>query len=179
MFKRIIPLVLAIAVMGTAACSNERRETTGGGGGGKTAVHDETNKGAGVQNTWWDQASANLSNDLSTEGRDFAEAYTRAPWVVSNLAANDWERALDDLQFINDQLDDLNKDNDVSSTIKAKISTLKPMVHTLNAQIQKHDKAAIQTASKLVGAFTLVVNDKAVLAWMGDKTRGGGAGKAK
>lgn len=178
MLKRFMPLALAIAVTGAAGCADDRREAAGGGGGATTTQQQQQQeRRVATGDDWWDQASANLSNDLSTEGRDFAEAYTRAPWVHANLAAGDWERALDDLQFIRDQLNDLNRDNDVTPAIKGKIATLMPLVKTLDSQIQKHDKASIQSASRLVTAFTAVTNDSAVLAWMGDRTRGGGAGR--
>lgn len=184
MTKRFFTMALALATLGALFGCAPNNEDTGGGGGGTTAERTErttertvdrtVNRPAG--NTWWDQATANMSNDLSTEGRDFAEAYTRVPWIHANLAAGDWERALDDLQFVRNQMLDLERDNDVSANIKNKMKSLRPMIGSLEQKILKHDKTAIQDTQRLLMAFSNAVNDPAVLAWMGDRTRGGGAG---
>ncbi|MNS23385.1 hypothetical protein D3C72_551970 [compost metagenome] len=169
----------ALLVAGLAGCADNNRDEARGGGGGAT----HTERAAADQradrngNDMGDQLRANLSTDLTTEGRDFAEAYARMPWVHANIAAGDWERALDDLKFVSKQIDDLNRDNDVSAPIKAKIVTLKPMVAQLSQQIQKHDKAALQTSATVLNRFAAVTNDAQVLAWMGDRTKGGGAGR--
>ena len=166
----------ALMVAGLAGCANSN-DQGGGGGDAKThrAVADDHSQKNG--NDAGDQLRANMSTDLTTEGRDFAEAYARMPWVHANLAAGDWERALDDLQFISKQIDDLHRDNDVNSAIKAKIETVKPLIATLTQQIQKHDQASLHTSVMLLDKFAAVTNDKAVLAWMGDRTKGGGAGR--
>lgn len=178
MRSKILPVAVAALMMGSLAACAPREETTGGGGGATTtqerAAHDAAEQRR--DNDMGDQMRSNLSTDLTTEGRDFAEAYARVPWVHANLAAGDWERALDDTQFLNKQLDDMNRDNDISPQIKQKIMALKPQVALLTQQIQKHDKAALTTSKRLLDSFATTVNDPVVLAWMGDRTRGGGAG---
>jgi hypothetical protein len=188
MNKRFFAWALAIATIGAVlgcAPDNDRDTGANGGGGGQTAMQQERQRQMNQQsqqsqrntnNTWWDQATANMSNDLSTEGRDFAEAYTRVPWIHANLAAGDWERALDDLHFVRDQLRDLERDNDVSADIKAKFVGLRPMVASLDKKIQAHDKTAMQDTQRMLMVFANAVNDPKILAWMGDQTRGGGAG---
>lgn len=178
MTNKLMRLTLAaLLTAGLAGCADNRDEAQGGGGGDHRdrAAADQRSQQNG--NDMGDQLRANLSTDLTTEGRDFAEAYARMPWVHANLAAGDWERADDDLKFISKQLDDLNRDNDVSAAIKAKIVTLKPMVAQLGQQIQKHDKAALKTSATVLNRFAAVTNDAQILAWMGDRTRGGGAGR--
>jgi hypothetical protein len=180
MQSKFLPVALAALMMGSLSACAPRDEATEGGGGGPAMTQQErAARDAQTQrrdNDQGDQLRANLSTDLTTEGRDLAEAYARVPWVHANLAAGDWERALDDTQFLNKQLDDMNRDNDISPAIKRKIAALKPHVATLTQQIQKHDKAALTTSKRLLDSFATTVNDPLVLAWMGDRTRGGGAG---
>lgn len=180
MRSKILPVAVAALMVGSlSACAPRDEAEVGGGGGGTTATQDRAARDAQSQregNDMGDQMRANLSNDLSGEGRDFAEAYARVPWVHANLAAGDWERALDDTQFLTRQLDDMARDNDISADIKRKIAVLKPHVTTLTQQILKHDKAALTTSKRLLDSFATTVNDPLILAWMGDRTRGGGAG---
>jgi hypothetical protein len=178
MRQQLMGLALAsVMAFGMAGCANNNDQGGGGGGDAKTQRAKADNMSQKNGNDMGDQLRANLTTDLTTEGRDFAEAYARMPWVHANLAAGDWERALDDLQFVNKQLDDLHGDRDISAAIKGKIAGVKPMVAQLMMQIQKHDKASLQTSVKVLDRFAMLTNDPLLLAWIGDRTKGGGAGR--
>ena len=102
--------------------------------------------------------------------------HAAAPNVyLTNLAANDWERALDDLQTVQKKLDAIKNDKDMSAALKQKLMAIKPQVAVVNTQIQRHDKAAVRSTVILLNDFTKVMDDPAMMAWLGN--RGGGAGR--
>jgi hypothetical protein len=166
MHNRILRVALIAMVAGSLTACNNRG---GGGGGGQV--------GSGRTKT--EQIKTNMAprSNLRAEGRDFADAYARVPWIHANLAANDWEKALDDLQTVNKKLDGLNNDKHLNATIKGKVMTLKPQVASLTTQIQKHDKNAIHTTVALLNNFSKVMDDPVMLSFVGNKSQGGGAGK--
>lgn len=184
MWRAGVALAIAAAMAG---CAPEDR----GGGGGTNTVQDQAQgadqgrdtMAADEQRGYEDRATAgeklraNLTTDLTGAARDYAEAYARAPWVHANLAAGDWERADDDLQFISDQIADLRQDNAVSTAVKGKIAAITPLITQLDGQIGKKDTRAMHTASVLVSRMGQVIADKQVMAWFGAHPMGGGAGK--
>ncbi|MDB5099633.1 MAG: hypothetical protein JWM80_4054 [Cyanobacteria bacterium RYN_339] len=164
MTNPMLRLALVTLVAGSLTACNNRG---GGGGGGNT----------GSGRTTAEQTKTNMAprSNLRAEGRELAEAYARVPWVHANIAANDWEKALDDLQVVQKKLDGLKDDKNINAALKAKIMAVKPQVALLTVQIQKHDKAAIHSTVVLLDRFASTVDDPMVLAWMANK--GGGAGR--
>ncbi len=166
------------------------RGTEGGGGGaadrtqdrmqgadqGRDVMATDEKKGYEDRAPMGEKIRANLTTDLTGGARDYAEAYARAPWVHANLAAGDWERADDDLQFISDQIADLQQDKNVTATIKQKLATIKPMISLLDGQIGAKNPQAIHNASLLTTRMAQLVGDRQVLAWFGAHPMGGGAG---
>lgn len=193
--RKISMALAAAAAIALTGCPDDRG-TTGGGGGPATDTNRAQDQMQGADQgrdmmaanerqgyedraPMGEKVRANLTTDLTGAARDYAEAYARAPWVHANLAAGDWERADDDLQFISDQLADLQQDRNVSAAIKAKINALKPTIAQLDKEIGAKNTAAIQNASVLTSKMAQLVGDKQVLAWFGAHPTGGGAGMGK
>ena len=186
--KKISMALMAAAAIALAGC--DTREEAGGGGGAANRAQDDAqgaDRGRDVMATdekkgyedrapMGEKVRANLTTDLTGAARDYAEAYARAPWVHANLAAGDWERADDDLQFISDQIADLQQDRNVTAAIKAKFNAVKPLIAQLDGQIGAKNPQAIQNASMLVNKMGALVADRQVLAWFGAHPTGGGAG---
>jgi hypothetical protein len=167
MQNRFVRLAMVAMLAGSlVACNNNR----GGGGGGSN-----NNMGSGRTKT--EQAKSNMApqSNLRSEGKDLADAYAHVAWIHADLAANDWERALDDLQTVQKKLDGIKNDKAMSAALKQKVMAIKPQVAVVNSQIQKHDKGAIKSTVVLLGDFTKVMDDPAMMAWLGN--RGGGAGR--
>jgi hypothetical protein len=165
MTNRFLRVALVVALAGSlAACNNNNR---GGGGGGN----------AGSGRTTTEQAKSNMAMHtmLRSDGKELADAYAHVPWIHANLAAGDWERALDDLQTVQKKLDAIKNDKHINATVKAKIEAVKPQMAILTTQIQKHDKTATRTTVVLLEQFAKTMNDPVILTWIGPK--GGGAGR--
>lgn len=183
MKTNLMRLALATTLaIGLSACADDAAEQQGGGGGGGqgSMAQQQARKDAAENrrpNDMGDQFRANVTTDLMAEGRDFAEAYARMPWVHANIAAEDWERALDDLQFVMKQVDDLSGDKDVGAPLKAKIASVRPQLAALSRQIQAHDMTANATAAAVTQRFAALTNDPLMNAWLGDRPHGGGAGQ--
>ena len=141
--RKISMALAAVAAIALTGCP-DNRGTTGGGGGpankansaqdqaqgadrGRDVMAADEKKGYEDRAPMGEKIRANLTHDLTGAARDYAEAYARAPWVHANLAAGDWERADDDLQFISDQIADLQQDKKLDAGIKAKLNTVKPL----------------------------------------------------
>lgn len=165
MHNRFLRLTMAAVLAGSlAACNNNR----GGGGGGSS------NMGSG--RTQMEQTKSNMgTSNLRSEGKDLADAYAHVAWVHANLAANDWERALDDLQTVQKKVDGLKDDKAMSAALKQKVMAIKPQIAVVSTQIQKHDKTAIKSTVILLNDFSKVMDDPAMLSFLGN--RGGGAGR--
>ena len=203
MRNKMLRLALVAVMAGSLTACADKRPSGGGGGGNatenrmaanenRTAANDNRmaanenrtavneNRTAANENRTAaneNRTAARTTTDLTGENRGLAEAYARMAWVHANLAAGDWQKGLDDLKFISGKLDDLNKDKDISMPLKQKMMALRPHIALLTAQIQKHDKASVGTAAKLVNQCAAVVNDPLVLGWMGGTRKGGGAGR--
>jgi hypothetical protein len=168
MFKKAIPLaVAATLVVSMAGCSGQHRG--GGGGGGMNAP-----QGQGQTKT--EQVKSNLPGDnFSHQGKTYADAYSRVAWIHSNLAVRDWERALDDLHYVRDRVDDLLKDKNVPADSKTALKGLKADIAKLDTAIQKHDMASINQTKALMDRFATDLNRPMTMAWVGEH-KGGGAG---
>lgn len=165
--KNLIPVLAALALaLPLAACANDRAENGGGGG---TAQQERAQTDG---NNAADQLRANMpGTELEGASRKFADAYARLPWIHANLAATDWERALDDLQHVRDQLAELQRDNRLNPEVKAKLAGLKPITDRLDREIQAHDRAALMTTATLLNRFTALTNDPKTLAWISGPAR--------
>lgn len=194
MNTRKISMALAMAAaIALTGCPN--RDTGGGGGAadkankaqdrmqgadqGRDVMAADEKKGYEDRAPMGEKVRANLTVDLTGSARDYAEAYARAPWVHANLAAGDWERADDDLQFISKQIADLQKDKKLDPSIKRKLDTIKPMISLLDGQIGAKNQQAVHNARLLVDRMGRLVDDRQVLAWFGAHPLGGGAGTGK
>lgn len=166
MIKRVLTAAMAVGML--AGCPDD---TTAGGGGGVE------NQRTGVDSTVdvGDQLWANLSRDLVGNQRDYAQAYTRATWVHAQLSAGDWERANDDLNALQGNVEAVMEADDVPQQAKNWINQLTPTIETLQTQINDRDRAALNTASELVSSFNNTTNALVAAGWLGE--RGGGAGQ--
>ena len=149
MFKKVFPVALAaVLALGAAGCSNNNNR---GGGGGGTGMQER--QGSGTTTTSQTKSNMTMGDNLSKQGKGYAEAYARMPWVHSNLVAHDWERALDDLHYVRDHVDDLLKDANLPKDAKTGLGTIKTDIAKLDASIRKHDMAAIGQSKMLVDRF--------------------------
>jgi hypothetical protein len=169
MFKKAIPMaVAATLIFGMAGCSNNNK---GGGGGGTTTTTPHEQAKTNEQN----QAHTPSGNKLSSQGKDFADAYSRVAWVHADIMAKDWDQAKDDLKHVDSKLNDLMKDNALSANAKTAIKGLKSDVSKLNTSIQKHDAIAAVQAKALLNRFATDLNMAPTMAWF-NQNKGGGAG---
>jgi hypothetical protein len=178
MLKQQLAIIAVLALCTTMGCSS------GGGGGGGNANHDpmtgkpaDIGKTQTISNHMDARPKTTMVTNFTAEGRNFVEAYARVPWVHANVAAENWSKALDDLRFIDKQLTDLDKDRDVGMPVKAQVTHLMPMVATLNQQIRSHNRAALVTAASLNTQFSRLTNDRVMLTWIGNHSKGGGGGR--
>jgi len=168
MFKKAIPVaVAATLIFGMAGCSNNK----GGGGGGTTTTTTHEQARTNEQN----QAHTASGAKVSSEGKDFADAYSRVAWVHADIIARDWDQAKDDLKHVDSKLNDLLKDKDMPANAKTSIQGLKSDVSKLNTSIQKHDAIAAMQAKALLNRFATDLNMVPTMAWFGEH-KGGGAG---
>lgn len=182
MSMKIVPMVLALALATTLGCAPEADREVGGGGGDQMAnqpANQDPTRETGPEAAG-NQMALEWGTNITGDERNYADAYTRATWVHANLVGEEWEQAGEDLAYIEDQITDLARSQDVPANVRSRISSLQPAVNTLASQILKKDKAAIQGARNLVTAFTNITSDQAVVAWMGEQGDrvGGGAGTA-
>lgn len=180
MSNKVIPVAMATVLMlGLAGCADNREETRGGGGGGTTSTTTTTterdNRAMQGQGTTRTEQTRSLGGDnITSHGRNFAEAYARMPWVHANLVAKDWERALDDLHVVRDRIDDIAKDTALTADAKSTIAAAKSEIKKLDAKIQAHDVTAAADSKRLLNWFSTTLDKPMMTAWFGPK--GGGAG---
>jgi hypothetical protein len=139
--RRTALLVLACLI--TTGCH------PGGGGGGA-------------------QAAKSQGGVLAPDEKGFRDAYGHAPRLHADLVAHDWERAMDELSYIDRQVAQIEGAEDVSKAVRRRIKKVRPMIARLRDQIPKKDPNAIHTASALVGAFAAITNDPAVRGWINE-----------
>lgn len=120
----------------------------GGGGGGRA------------------QAAKGQGGVLAPDERGFRDAYGHAPRLHADIVAQDWDRAMDELSYIDRQVAKIEGAEDVSKAVRRRIGKVRPMITRLRDQIPRKDPNAIHTASALVGAFATLTNDPAVRAWI-------------
>lgn len=182
MFKKAIPVAMAATlILSMAGCSGHK---AGGGGGGGTTSNTQTgtssNSMKSNQNqaqTNQSQSQTNASGKVSSQGKDFADAYSRVAWVHADIIAKDWDRARDDLKHVSDKLDGLAKDKNLSADAKTEVKALQGDVRTLNASIQKKSAVAAVQAKMLINRFATDLNLAPTIAWFsGNKGGGAGAG---
>jgi hypothetical protein len=137
--KRVVALLVVPLLL--AGCPG------GGGGGGAQAA-----KGQG--------------GVMAPDERGFRDAYGHAPRLHADIVAQDWDRAMDELSYIDRQVAQIEAAEDVSKAVRRRITKVRPMIARLRDQIPKKDPNAIHTASALVGAFATLTNDPAVRAWI-------------
>lgn len=163
---------LVVVVWGVAGgCANEPSREGGGGGSagpverGVSVPRDGAPK-ADVE------APMSITDDLAAPSRHLAETYSRAASLHAQAASGEWERALDDLHVIKRQVAEMGQDEGLTSGVKQRIGKVQPLLSRLDGEVQKHDKASVATASRLVDAFASLINDPAVQTWLGDEKGG-------
>lgn len=103
---------------------------------------------------------------LVPDDQGFQDAYTHAPQLHADVAAGRWERALDELTYIDRQINTIEHAEDVSPRLKRHIALVRPMIKRLAGQIRQKDATSIHTARALVGAFAAITNDPDMRTWM-------------
>lgn len=144
-------------------------ENRGGGGGGRTAnqvdAQDQNTKSNAERAG--EQVGLRFGSNLTGDKRHLAEALARTAWVQANVAAHEWDQAGEDLAVVEDRVQDLAKGDAVPAALKGKIASLPGAISQLGRQILAHDPAALVGASALVDQVSGLMNDPAVVAWMG------------
>lgn len=135
------PLLIATAVfLGTTACHP-------GGGGGSAQAKDK-------------------SPLLSPDGTEFKDAYSHTPTLHAYVAAGRWDRALDELTYIDREVTTLEHAEDMTPAVKHRLALVRPVIKRLAGEIRQHDQQSVHTARALVGAFAAITNDPKVRQWM-------------
>ncbi|MFP5504519.1 MAG: hypothetical protein ACLGIN_18695 [Candidatus Sericytochromatia bacterium] len=170
MFKRYLPVGLA-AVMAIALVGCPKQVDVFG----EAPAEHKAAEAAAEQAA--DQVALDWGPTLIGDNRNYAEAYTRATWIHTNLAAGEWAQAKVDLDFVRAQIDDLRGSTEVPSEVRTKVRTLMPVVQTLGRMIDREDPMALTLASGLVSTMQSMTGDQQVMAWLGQRFEGGGAGE--
>jgi hypothetical protein len=144
-----------VAIASLSGCPRGTPEG-GGGGGGPTMSPEQRTRIHG------DQLA-------------FASAYARVPWVVANLGAGDWHRALQDVVYVQDQIVRLKRSATVTARPRLTVAELQPKTDELALLVQRHDPAAMPLAASLVDDFTRAAVELSSSGWIAAGW-GGGAG---
>ncbi|MFN3432465.1 MAG: hypothetical protein ACK46X_21265, partial [Candidatus Sericytochromatia bacterium] len=96
----------------------------------------------------------------------YAEAYTRAPWVVTHLGAGDWHQALRDVVYMQDRLVGLKRSEAVRARTRLAIAGLQPKTDELALLIQRRDPQAMPMAASLTHDFTRVAVELSDSGWI-------------
>jgi hypothetical protein len=145
------PLVAVMLLASLTGCPPRE----GGGGGGPVA-------------------SSVPGSELVGDQLAYAEAYTRAPWVVTHLGAGDWHQALRDVVYIQDRLVGLKRSEGVRARARLAIAGLQPKTDDLALRIQRHDPRSLAMAASLTDDFTRVAIELSEAGWIAAGWGGGG-----
>lgn len=119
-------------------------------------------------------ASIIPDSELAGDQLAYAEAYTRAPWVVTHLGAGDWHQALRDVVYIQDRLVGLKRSEAVRAHARLAIAGLQPKTDELALRIQRHDPQSLPMAASLTNDFTRVALELSDSGWIAAGWGGGG-----
>lgn len=148
---KLSPLVAVMLMASLSGCPPR-----GGGGGGEPT------------------ASRVPGSELAGEQLAYAEAYTRAPWVVTHLGAGDWHQALRDVVYIQDRLVGLKRSEAVRANTRLAIAGLQPKTDELALRIQRRDPQSLPMAASLTNDFTRVAIELSDSGWIAAGWGGGG-----
>lgn len=149
---KLSPLVALMLLASLTGCPPRE----GGGGGGQPVVRSAP------------------GSELAGDQLAYAEAYTRAPWVVTHLGAGDWHQALRDVVYIQDRLVSLKRSDAVRARTRLAIAGLQPKTDELALRIQRHDPQSLPMAASLTNDFTRVAIELSEAGWIAAGWGGGG-----